>query len=180
VGSMYVVALVVYALCDLVGILVAFALPDGPWTPYVPVVVAYHLFLIFRIISLAIGGEQKIGLSMPIPMLILTHLAFLGGQIGVVFGREYIPLFSLLRYAVPALSAFEAKWLFEGKRKARVVEDKPLPPGSADDYNEFLQYLREKDRRFQKPGRSIHEEFEAWSADKAKRRAAEQTESETA
>lgn len=177
---MVVVKLVVYVLCDAVGFLVAYLLPDGPWTPYLPLMIAYHLFLIFLIVSLAVSDEQKIGLSMPIPMIVITHLAFLGALIGVVFGREYVPFFGFVRYALPALAPFEAQWLFEGKRKDRSTEERPLPAGTAEDYDQFLKYMREKDRRFMQPGRSVHDEFAAWSADRAKRRSAQETENKSA
>lgn len=176
---MAVIGLVVYALCDLVAFLLEKALPDAPWAPYVPLLVSYHLFLIFLLIALGMRGEQKIGISLGIPMTVISHLAFVGGLIGIVFGREYVPLFGLVRYVLPGLAPFEARWLFEGKRKERVIDQRPLPQGSAEDYDEFLQYMRQKDRRFQKPGRSIHDEFEAWNADRAKRRDTQETKRET-
>jgi len=38
-----------------------------------------------------------------------------------------------------------------------------------DEYAEFLLYLRQKDRRFLRPGRTVQEEFAAWRVDHAKR-----------
>jgi hypothetical protein len=87
-------------------------------------------------------------------MIVITHLAFLGALIGVVFGRQYVPFFGTVRYALPALAPFEAQWLFEGKRKDRSIEERPLPAGSAEGYDQFLKYMRQKDRRLMKPGRA--------------------------
>jgi hypothetical protein len=43
--------------------------------------------------------------------------------------------------------------------------------GSAEDYEEFINYLRGRERTFSKPGRSIKEEFKFWQADRAKKQA---------
>lgn len=167
-------ALIVYILCDAVAALVAFVLPEGPWTPYVPLMVAYHLFLLYLVLATAFLGEEKVGISMSIPMTVITHAAFLGALIGVVMGRHYVPLFALVKYAVPGLAPFEAKWLFEGARKAqRAEEEPPLPAAPMEEYNEFLEYLRQKERKFLQPGRSIRKEFLAWQAHRKKQRARE-------
>ena len=49
----------------------------------------------------------------------------------------------------------------------------PVPQGTQDENNEFLLYLRQKDRRYQRPGRTVQEEFSVWRADRAKKRAQE-------
>jgi hypothetical protein len=169
---MAVLGLLLYIVSDAVGFAVGYFLPVGPWTPYAPLLVAYHLFLIGLVVILGISEEQKIGISLGIPMTIIGHIAFLGALVGVVFMREYVPLFSLVRYALPALAPFEAKWLFEGKKKAHTsIEPQRTPKATQDEYSEFLVYLRQKDRRFQRPGRSVQEEFKLWQADRAKKRA---------
>lgn len=172
---MAILGLLLYIACDAVGFAVGYFLPVGPWTPYVPLMVAYHLFLICLVVILGISGEQKVGISLSVPMTVITHIAFLGALIGVVFMREYVPLFSLLRYALPALAPFEAKWLFEGKKEAHTApRPQPTPKGTRDEYGEFVQYLGQKDRRYQRPGRSVQEEFAAWKAGRAKMQAREE------
>jgi hypothetical protein len=171
---MAVVSVVLYVLASLAGYLVGKVMPDGPWAPYVPLMVAYHIVLFGLIAYLGISGEQKLGLSMPIVMTVITHIAFLGALIGVVMGRQYVPWFGLLRYVLPGIAPFEATWLFEGRQKTQSnAEIEPMPEGTNEDYNDFLVYMRQKDRRFARPGRSVNDEFVAWTADRAKRRAAE-------
>ncbi len=46
------------------------------------------------------------------------------------------------------------------------------PKFSQDDYAEFLKYLQQKDRRFQRPGKSVQDEFAVWKADRARKQAA--------
>jgi len=93
----------------------------------------------------------------------------------VGMGREYIPLFGILRYFIPALAPFEADWLFSGGRKrnnlSAAPQTIPLPAGTADDYEEFLKYLAQKERAFSKPGRSVREEHVIWMADRARKQA---------
>ena len=40
----------------------------------------------------------------------------------------------------------------------------PAPKATQDDYNEFLAYLRQKGRRYQRAGRSVQDEFAVWRA----------------
>jgi hypothetical protein len=116
-------------------------------------------------------SEQKVGMSMPLPAAVITHLAFLGAMIGIVMGRRYVPLFTLLQYAVPSLAPFEVKWLFErATRRDAVVEHERMPEGTLTDYAEFVEYMKQSNRKFQKPGRSIKDEYEAWSKTRSKNR----------
>lgn len=162
---MNVILLVAYVLCNLAGTMLGRVLPDSPWTPYVPLMVSYHLFLACLILKLGITGEQKIGLSLPLPMAVITHAAFLGALIGTVMGKQYFPLFGLLRYVIPGLAPFESKWLFERKGIPTSKEERqPMPEGTHEEYSDFLEYLRQKDRRFDLAGRSLNDEFVAWKA----------------
>lgn len=177
---MAIMALIVYALSAGVAYLAGLFLPQGPWTPYAPLLIFYHVFLILLLIVDGINGEQKIGISLSIPLTAISHFAFLGALIGVVFMREYVPFFGLVRYILPGMAPFEAKWLFEGKKTAHVtVEPSHLPPGSTEDYVAFAEYMKQKHRRFARAGRSLQDEFVAWSADRAKQRAAAAAQQET-
>jgi len=63
-------------------------------------------------------------------------------------------------------------WLFTGKKADADGDVDPASAGTAEDYEEFINYLRGKDRPFNKPGRTIKEEFKFWLADRNKRQAA--------
>ncbi|HEX4028763.1 MAG TPA: hypothetical protein VHX20_00275 [Terracidiphilus sp.] len=60
--------------------------------------------------------------------------------------------------------------LFKGK-KADEADVDLLSACSAQDSEEFINYLRGKDRQFSQPGRSIREEFKVWLAYNTKRQA---------
>lgn len=170
---MFVLGLIVYVVCNVIGYLVGNLVPTGTWTPYVPLMVSYHLLLIFVLVYLWATDKQKIGFSVHPVMTVITHAAFLGALIGVVMGRHYVPFFSFVRYLVPSLAPFEAKWLFEGKSEQRAEpEHQSMPEGTLQDYDDFQQYLREKHRRFMKPGRSVREEYVVWMAHRGKRHVA--------
>lgn len=61
--------------------------------------------------------------------------------------------------------------LLTGKKSDQTDELDPASGGSSDDYEEFIGYLRGKDRAFSKPGRTIKEEFKFWLADRNKKQA---------
>jgi hypothetical protein len=160
-------------LCTLFGFAVGYGLLDGAPAIYTSMLVSYHLFLVYLIVT---ANHEK-GMSLPIGSTIVTHMACLIVILGMAFGRQHIPLFGLLKYLVPALAPFEADWLFSGGRKQKgkkeVVEPPPIPmpEGTADDYNEFLAYLAQEKRPFSKPGRSVREEHVLWMADRAHKEA---------
>ncbi|UWZ82691.1 hypothetical protein [Occallatibacter riparius] len=161
---------VVYVLCAGVGYLAGNYLPASAATPYIPVLVSYHLFVLYLIMHVGVTGVQKIGLSMSVPMAIVGHLCFVGAMIGMVLGREKVPLFGLLQYVVPGLAPFEVRWLFERPKTSHVaMEPENMPQGTHDDYAEFTEYLRGK-RKFQRAGRTANEEFSMWRADREKQR----------
>ena len=83
---------------------------------------------------------------------------------------------------MPALAPFEVNWLFtsenkreEGPSRKKKVEvipmEKLLDEATAQDHEEFLEYLRQPIRTFRKSGREIREEYAYWLADRAAKRA---------
>jgi hypothetical protein len=158
-------------LCTVIGYLLGHYLLPDPLAVYASMLIAYHLLLVFLVV---IADREK-GMSLPVGSTILTHLACLAILIGVAVERQYIPLFGIIRYFIPALAPFEADWLFSGGRKKAkdraAPEHIPLPAGTADDYDEFLRYLAQKKRAFSKPGRSLREEHVVWMADRARKQA---------
>jgi hypothetical protein len=160
-------AILVYLLCAGAGYLAEEYLPYTDASPYIALFVSYHLFLTYFVVRAVMKSEQKIGLSMPIPVAAITHLAFVGAMIGIVMGREYVPLFALLKFVVPSLAPFEVKWVFEGnKHSAAKPEPARMPSGTHEEYTEFLGYLKQSNRRFQLAGRTVQEEFGFWLKDR--------------
>ena len=145
------------------------------------IVVTYHIILII----LVINSEKKSGFSLPIGSTIITHLAFLAVVVCLSMGKRYFPLLGLIRYFIPGLAPFEAKWLFAGDMKkperpisapvavAAAVED-AAPVSSAemaDDYTAWLQYLSQKNPGARKRVGSVKDEYDQFMAARAKARA---------
>jgi hypothetical protein len=156
-----------FLLCTLIGYIIGHDLLQGLPAIFASILISYHLFLVLLVIM----RERETGLSLPIGMTIVTHAAFLAVLLGLGIGRHYVPFFAVIRYLTPSLAPFEVEWLFGGDRKKRSTGHQPEPhfAGTAEDYEEFLQYLGQKHRRFSKPGRSVPEEQVFWMADRVKR-----------
>jgi hypothetical protein len=99
-----------FVVCTLIGYLLGRFLPQGAWSAYAPILISYHLYLVWLVII----ADHETGFSMPVPHTILTHAAFLAALIGLAVGRHYVPFFGLIRIFVPSLAPFECKMLFSG------------------------------------------------------------------
>jgi hypothetical protein len=181
--------LAVFLICSGIGYLLGHYLPD-PWAAYVSILVSYHLFLFWLVIT----ADHDAGFSMPVLPTIVTHAAFLAVLVGLAIGRRYVPLLGLVRIFVPALAPFECDWLFRpvAPRRAVSPENEPaeaksstavagtsetpaksVAPAaakveySADEHTAWMSYLKEPRRAFRKPGLSVGDEFKLWQADRA-------------
>ncbi len=161
---------VVFVISSLIGFVIGHYLLEGAAAAYASILISYHLFLVYLIVS----AEHEKGLSMPIGMAIPTHAAFLALLIGMAYTRTHVPFFGLIRLLIPALAPFETKWLFSGRTKTQtgkaLVPD-VIPEATLDDHEAFREHLAQQNRPFRKPGRSLNEEFELWLADRARKRA---------
>jgi hypothetical protein len=172
--------IVVFMLSSLIGFLVKFYLPHGPWTAYIATIVSYHLFLAWLLIS----GDRKGKFSVPIIPSILTHIACLSVVCALGMLRHSIPFFwairylpgaSLLRYGVPAFAVFERSWLY-GFCEVEKPEDEAqhasplLAQATTTDYDAWLHYLGQADRTFRKPGVTVKTEYELWMLERLKDR----------
>lgn len=185
--------LVVFLICSGIGYLLGQYLPE-PWASYVSILVSYHLFLGWLVIT----ADHEPGFSMPVLSTVLTHAACLAILIGLAMGRRYVPFLSLVRLFVPGLAPFECNWLFAGgavKKKATeaatdtaVVAETPAAPANevpiastaaavpeadytADEHTEWIRYLKGPRRAFRKPGVSVEEEYGQWRAARAEYKA---------
>jgi hypothetical protein len=177
--------LIVFLICSGIGYLLGQYVPD-PLGTYVSILVSYHLFLAWLVIT----ADHEGGLSLPVFDTVLTHAACLAVLIGLAMGRRYIPLLGLVRIFVPGLAPFECNWLFSGgmaRKKApqeaetavAVVAAAPpasegsgtatsleSPPPQAeyteDEHTAWIRYLVHKRRAFRKPGLSVADEFKLW------------------
>ena len=160
-----------YVISALIGFAIGHYLLQGAAAAFASILISYHLYLAFLIVT----AQHEKGFSMPIVQTILTHLAFLVVVVGLPFLREQIPFFFLIKWLVPALAPFETMWLFGGKGPVikTVLDERPITPAEAtsQDHQDFVVYLKQKNRPYKKPGMTIDDEFKAWLAGRARNRA---------
>jgi hypothetical protein len=154
--------LAVFMLACALGWLASSFMPPGAWAVYTSILVAYHLFLVWLVIT----AEGETGISLPIGSTILTHLAYLAIIFPLGMSRHFVPFFGIVRYGIAGLAIFERGWLFSGKiRKPKVQEAQDTTPkvtGTAKEYEEWLKYLAQRKQTARAPGSSLKAEYEEW------------------
>ena len=107
-----------YAICGALGFGAGLMVPDPSWGSAVAILVSYHLFLIWLVIS----GDDEAGMSQGLFVTIFTHLACVFLMVAMARTLRYMPMFRIARYSVAALALFERKWLFAISRYAPKLE----------------------------------------------------------
>ena len=115
--------LIVFLICSGIGYVLGHYLPE-PWASYVSILVSYHLFLGWLVIT----AEHEGGLALPVLPTVLTHAACLALLIGLAMGRRSVPILGLVGIFVPGLAPFESDWLFSGGRPKKEAVKKPYEP----------------------------------------------------
>lgn len=140
------------------------------------ILIFYHVVLVFRLMR----ADHAIGLSMSIGYTIVTHLAVVALVVLLAFARHQIPFFGIIRYFIPGLAPFEVSWLFRVEPKDRVptvkeaekskIAESTIQTATADDHQEWLNYLAKRDPRKVKRGLTIKDEYALWLDNRAKSR----------
>lgn len=170
-----------FIISSLIGFVVARYLFEGAWATYAYILISYHLFLAWLVIT----AEHEKGFSLPIFSTIVTHLACLTIVVGVTVGRHYIPFFGLIRYFIPAMAPFERDWVFKGSKKTvesaekkepakpakpaktaaavhLVSVDTALSEATLEDHDAWLRHLSQPNRPLKRAGLSVKEEYQQW------------------
>jgi hypothetical protein len=140
----------------LLGLLCACLVPAGTWAVLTSILVSYHLFLAWLVIT----AKKKPRVKLPVVSTIATHLACL--ILIVPLGRVYrfIPFLGIVGLAI-----FERGWLFtEDKIQLKSEEPPATPavPDTAEDYKEWINYLAKRSPASRKPGSDLKEEYRSW------------------
>jgi len=175
-------------------------MPPGAWGLYVSMLVSYHLYLGWLVIS----AEHKAGFSLPILSTVFTHLCCLGVVLSLPSLRHVIPYFSFLRFGVTYLAAYECQWLLRSSeaRKVSEVPEAPEPSvapdavrtidpapadpapafaaqlvtvGGDDDHEAWLRHLAKRTPATMRRGLSVKEEHDEFMRARAKGRVAAET-----
>jgi hypothetical protein len=159
-----------FVIANLLGFLAGTVVPAGLWSVYVSILVSYHLFLLWLVLT----AEQEGGVSLPIASTIVTHLACLALILPLGLGRHVIPFFGFLRFGIAGLAIFERGWLFSGNNNKPKEEEVPsvtqIVSASGDDYQDWLRYLAQQKSGSRKVGTSLKTEYEEWLLARARNR----------
>ncbi|MGA2671695.1 MAG: hypothetical protein ABSE99_00595 [Terracidiphilus sp.] len=167
----------VFMVCGLLGFVLGLLLPAGAWAIYGSILLSYHLFLAWLVVT----ADHQTGFSLPVVSTILTHAACLTLVIALALGRQHIPFFGFIRYGIAGLALFERGWLFSGntKMKMEAVANAPLPDAvvnaTGEDYEQWLKHLATRNPMARKPGTSLKDEYHEWLVTRAKSRSAAPT-----
>ena len=145
----------------------------GGWWGFAFILFAYHIILVW----LVINAEHEKGISLSIPMTVITHLSCLVVLVGLNVMGRYIPFFGLIRYCIPAIAPFERDWLFSGNKQKKDVTKKKVPvkaavdaipvhvaltEATAEDHEAWIRHLAQPNRATRKPGLTVKGEYEQW------------------
>jgi hypothetical protein len=160
-----------FVVAGLLGYFSASLVPAGTWAVLTSILISYHLFLGWLVIT----AENKTGVSLPVFSMIATHLACLVLIVPLGLAHRFIPFFGIFRYGIVGLAIFERGWLFtEDTIQYRSEEPAaaPIVTDSAEDYQEWLDYLAKQSPASRKPGSSLKEEYGRWLLARAQNRPA--------
>jgi hypothetical protein len=146
------------------GYVISRFIPDGPLAVYFPLIVSYHLLLGVLVITTMQDKGHKLN---PISGA-LTHAAFFVLLLIAATAGGMIPYFEYLRFLLPALAYLESMALFQGKKAGAAQGPDAASNSTAEDYEDFIHYMRGNNRTFAKPGFSVRDEFNCWLAHRAK------------
>jgi hypothetical protein len=153
---------VVFAFASLAGYFVGRLMPPGWWAIYMSILVSYHLFLAWLVLT----ADHDAGISMPIVSTITTHLACMVVVVGLGMGRHFVPFFGVFRYGIAGLAIFERGWLFSGNtvhfNEPEVAIAGPVVVATGEDEQAWLRYLAQQKPIPRKPGSSLKVEYEQW------------------
>jgi hypothetical protein len=154
---------VVFIFAGLLGYFAGSLMPPGVWAVYTSILVSYHLFLAWLVLT----AEHEVGISMPVVSTIATHLACMVVVLALGMGRHFVPFFSVLRYGIAGLAIFERGWLFSANssqpKEPEVLEaSSPILASTGDDYQEWLRFLAQRKGGSHSVGRSLKAEYEQW------------------
>ena len=160
-----------------IGYAVGSMIQDQDWSVYASILVSYHHFLAW----LVMNSSGKSGLSLSIPVTVLTHASCMIVALGpAVVSNHASPVFSVFRYGIAAMALFERGWLFSGEQSKPAAEEAhaetPAPSirPTTEDELAWLEYLTKRRPGTTKPGVTIRQEHEAWLRARADQRAREQ------
>jgi hypothetical protein len=162
---------VAFFVSGVIGYFAGSLVPPGTWAILTSVLISYHLFLAWLVIT----AENSACISLPISSTVATHLACLTLIVPPALMGHFIPFFGIFRYGIAALAIFERGWLFTASNvqygPKESPANSPIVTDTAEDFQEWTNYLATQGPTH-KAGRSIKEEYSRWLLARAQNRPA--------
>lgn len=146
------------------GYVISRFVPDGPLAVYAPLLISYHLLLGVLVVT----AMQDKGHTLNPIQAALTHTGCLVLLVVAVTVGGSIPYFEYLRFLLPAVALLESTVMFSGKKARAAAGPDAASNSTAEEYEEFIHYMRGTNRPFSRPGYSVRDEFNSWLAHRAK------------
>ncbi len=134
-----------------------FLAPQGWWSVYVSILVSYHLFLAWLLLT----AKKPVETMRPLVYSAAIHICCLVVILAAGAGRLFVPHFDLLCCAVAVFAFFERDWLFQPTADG-VPDAEDTVASSAEEYQEWLRHLAKEGSRASESTESRKDEFEKW------------------
>lgn len=146
------------------GFVISRFFPEGPLAVYVPLLISYHLLLAVLVVTAMQDKGHKLN---PVSAA-LTHAAFFVLLLIAGTAGGMLPYFQYWRFVLPALALVEMTALVRGKGSKASEDRDEASRSTAEDYEEFILYMRGSERPFAKAGYTVRDEFNAWLAHRSR------------
>jgi hypothetical protein len=156
---------IVVILGCLLGYVMSRFIPDGPLSVYASLFLSYHLLLAFLVIT----HIQDKAATLKVVNAALTHGGFVVLLLVACEAGAMVPYFFVWRFLLPALAYVELTALFSKKTAQAAQTADAASNSTAEEYEEFINYMRGNNRSFSRPGYSIRDEFNSWLAHRSRR-----------
>jgi hypothetical protein len=160
---------VAFVAASLLGYLAGSFASDSTWTIYISVLVSYHVFLLWLVLS----GERKAGVALTPISTLITHVACLILIAPVGFARN-LTAFAVFRFGIAGFAVFERAWLFTASHSQPKQEQTTASPivlnATGEDFEAWCRYLAKRKATQRRAGVSVREEYEQWLHARARKR----------
>ncbi|HEV2471206.1 MAG TPA: hypothetical protein VGS41_00975 [Chthonomonadales bacterium] len=139
------------------GYLAGHYVPQGWPSILTTMLVSYHLFLIWLLLT----SDKDLEAMSSLGYAASIHLACMVVIVALGSGRLLVPHFDLVCAGIAVLAFFERSWIFEPRQAAIPEAEEPVA-SSAQEYREWLAHVAEESPQDAALHGSRKQEFEEW------------------
>ena len=141
-----------------IGFVAGHFVPTGWWSLCASMLVSYHLFLGWLLLT----ASNKVETMRPLSYSLAIHLSCLVVILFIGMGRLLVAHFDVICCGVAVFAFFERDWLFQPVGTPPMDDENDTVASSAEEYQEWLQHLAKQGADARDSNGSRKEEFEWW------------------